>query len=267
MTPFIFSIQGKFKILSLIIFLFLQSIHIHSVAQPTAVKFQEALALKEQSKWEESLAIFEALLKNDSANVDYLTNTCYLTCKAGNRLPDEGKRQAYFKKAEYLAKKAISLNPNSAQAHYNYALALGRMNENASSRQKISNAKLIKKECDDAIRLDPKLAGAHHILGRWHRTIAGFNFAEKAMINTLFGGVPEGGSYDASIESFSKAILLEPDVMLHKFELAVTYSERDHKGDDVLCRVWCKKVLEMTAKDADDRDSQEKAKILLKKSE
>ena len=136
----------------------------------------------------------------------------------------------------------MALNANGAQAHYNYALALGRINENASSKQKIANAKLIKKECDDAVRLDPKLAGAYHILGRWHRTIAGFNFAEKAN-------------------------LLEPDVMIHKYELAQSYAERDEKGDDIVCKVWCKKVLEMTAKDDDDKDTQTKAHDLVKKVE
>ena len=234
-------------------------------AQKADPRFNEALVLKDQSKWEESMAIFSQLLKSDSSNIDYLTNTSYLSCKIGNRQTDESARLNYFKKAEYLSKKAVALNNNSAQAHYNYALALGRINENASSKQKIANAKLIKKECDDAIRLDPKLAGAYHILGRWHRTIAGFNFAEKAMINTLFGGVPEGGSYDASIDCFSKAILLEPNAMLHKYELALTYSERDNKGDDVMCKVWCKKVIDMIPKDADDKDTQEKAKALLKK--
>ncbi|MBK9525446.1 MAG: hypothetical protein IPO39_12025 [Bacteroidetes bacterium] len=214
-----------------------------SSAQKADLKYQEALKLKEQSKWEESLGLFEGLLKNDSNNIDFLTNTSYLFCKVGNRQKEESKRLSNFRTAEYLSKKAVALNANSAQAHYNYALALGRINENASSKQKIANAKLIKKECDDAVRLDPKLAGAYHILGRWHRTIAGFNFAEKAMINTLFGGVPEGGSYEASIDAFSKAILLEPDVMLHKYELAQSYAERDEKGDDIVCKVWCKKCL------------------------
>lgn len=236
-------------------------------AQNQDLKYKEGLQLKAQNKWEASLNIFETLLKSDSGNVDYLTNTSYLLCKMGNRETVESNRQEYFKKAEYLAKKAVALNGNSAQAHYNYALALGRINENSGSRQKIANAKLIKKECDDAVRLDPKLAGAFHILGRWHRTIAGFNFAEKAMINTLFGGVPEGGSYEASIDCFSKAILLEPDVMLHKYELALTYSERDQKGDDILCTVWCKKVLEMPVKDDDDKDTRSKAQQLLKKTE
>jgi len=97
-------------------------------------RFNEALALKDQNKWEESMAIFSQLLKSDSSNIDYLTNTSYLFCKIGNRQTDESARLNYFKKAEYLSKKAVALNYNSAQAHYNYALALNALGQTDQAR-------------------------------------------------------------------------------------------------------------------------------------
>lgn len=217
------------------------------------------LKLKSEKKWAESFQVFQQLLKSDSSNVEYLTNAAYLYCKLGNLKTSNDEKQIYFQRAEYLSRKAIFLQNNSAHAHYTLALALGRINENASSKQKIANAKVIKQECDEAIKYDPKLAGAYHILGRWHRTIANFNFIEKAAINTLYGGVPEGGSYESAIANFSKAIALEPDDILHKFELAETYRERNNKGDDVLSNVWFKKVLEMKAIDENDKTYQKEA--------
>ena len=74
-----------------------------------------------------------------------------------------------------------------------------------------------------SISLNPKLAGAYHILGRWHRAIAGFNVIEKAMINSFFGGVPPGGSYEDALKSFMTAIGIEPKYMNHQYELAQTY--------------------------------------------
>ena len=72
----------------------------------------------------------------------------------------EADKMKYYKSAEYLAKKAIKVNEASADAHYALAMALGRINENASSKQKITNAKIIRAQVDRAIALNPKLAGA-----------------------------------------------------------------------------------------------------------
>lgn len=179
-------------------------------AQQAEVQFRQAVKLKNESRFEESLAIFQQLLKTDSSKIEYVYNTSFLYSKLGNRQQEESARQNYFLKAEYLARKAIAIDPNNAEGHYTYALALGRMNENASSKQKIANAKLIKGECETGLKLNPRHSGLYHILGRWHRTVAGFNFVEKGMINAFFGGVPEGGSYKDAIDCFSKAVLLEP---------------------------------------------------------
>lgn len=236
-------------------------------AQQAESQYRQALKLKNESKFEESLAIFQQLLKADSSRIEYVYNTSFLYSKLGNRQKEESVRQNYFLKAEYLARKAIAIDPKNAEGHYTYALALGRMNENASSKQKIANAKLIKGECETGLKLNPRHSGLYHILGRWHRTVAGFNFVEKGMINAFFGGVPEGGSYQDAIDCFSKAVLLEPGYMLHKFELAQTYYERGEGDDNILCRVWCKKILEMAPVDSDDSLTLEKARKLLAKVE
>ena len=236
-------------------------------AQQAEVQFRQAVKLKNESRFEESLVIFQQLLKADSSRIEYVYNTSFLYSKLGNRQQEESARQNYFLKAESLARKAIAIDPNNAEGHYTYSLALGRMNENASSKQKIANAKLIKGECEAGLKLNPRHSGLYHILGRWHRTIAGFNFVEKGMINAFFGGVPEGGSYKDAIDCFSKAVLLEPGYMLHKFELAQTYYDRGEGDDNILCKVWCKKVIEMLPVDSDDRLTLEKARSLLAKVE
>ena len=224
-------------------------------------ELSKALSLKSEKKWEESFKIFRQLLSTDSTNLDFLTNTSYLFSKLGNLKTTETEKQNYFNKATFLSKKAIAIDKLNAQAHYTYALALGRINENASSKQKIANAKVIRVECEEAIKYDPKLGGAYHILGRWHRTIANFNFIEKAAINTFYGGVPDGGSFEAAIENFSKSVLLEPNDLLHKYELAQTYLDRDKKGDDILANVWFKKVIDMKPEDDEDRSLIAKAKL------
>ena len=233
-----------------------------SIAQTADEQYAKALKLKNEYNYKDALAIFQKLLKSDSSQINYLTNASFCYCKAGYFFAPESEKLSYYKSAEYLSKKAIQKNANSADAHYTYAMALGRLNENASSKQKIANAKLIKSEVDKTISLNPKAAGAYHILGRWHRTIAGFNMIEKAMINSFFGGVPPGGSYDDAVKAFMTAVGIEPHAMVHQYELAVTYHEM---GKDVDAKLWAKKALEITPVSPDDKKAKTDCEALLKK--
>lgn len=194
-------------------------------SQTEAELYQQGLKYKKQINNKKMLPIFKKLVGMDSINVDYLSNLSFAYSKVGANLSDATLQLKYYKKAKSVAAKAKKLNNNHAFAHYAYALALARENENAKTKAKIANAKEIKTECDKVIKLDPNEAGAYHVMGRWHRTFAGFSSFEKAMVNTFYGGTPEGGSYKDALEMFQKAIKLEPWYMLHTYELAVTYHE------------------------------------------
>lgn len=138
-------------------------------------RFQQGEKLQQEKKWNEALVIFKDLLKGDSSNVEYLWRTSYIHSILGIEQKTEPTKQEWYKKAAYLGKKAITQHPQNANAHYAYAVSLGRMTEFASNKTKIENAKIIKSEAELTIKLDPKTAGAYHILGRWHREIASFN--------------------------------------------------------------------------------------------
>ncbi len=232
------------------------------VAQSNDELYDKAYKLKVEYKYKEAFPLFQTLIKADSNNVNYLQHGSYIYSKYGFFYAPEAEKMKYYKNAEYLAKKAIKVNEKSADGHFAYAMALGRINENASSKQKISNAKLIKSELDRALALNPKLAGAHHILGRWHRTIAGFSSVEKVMINSFFGGVPPGGSYEDAVKSFMVAIGLEPKYMNHQYELAQTYYDMDKP---VEAKLWAKKALEIVPVSDDDKKAKTECEALLKK--
>jgi len=185
------------------------------MAQANDELYSKAAKLKSEYKYKDAFPLYQTLVKLDSNNANYLQGASYCYSKYGYYYAADADKMKYYRSAEYLAKKSLKINEANADAHYAYAMALGRINENASSKQKIANAKLIKAQVDRAIALNPKLAGAYHILGRWNRTIAGFNSVEKVMINSFFGGVPPGGSYDDAIKAFMTAIGLEPKYMNH----------------------------------------------------
>ncbi|MCB9189020.1 MAG: hypothetical protein H6599_07030 [Flavobacteriales bacterium] len=188
------------------------------------------------------LQVMKKLVDIDGENQDYLSNLSFAYSKVGANLDDEELKLKYYAKAKEVAAKSKGIKAGHAFSHYSYALALARENENAKTKVKIANAKEIKAECDKAIELNPKEAGAYHILGRWHRTFAGFNNMEKAMVNTVFGGMPKGGTYADALKMFQKAIELEPWYMLHVYELAVTYHEM---GNDEYAKKYVEKAMKM----------------------
>lgn len=227
-------------------------------AQDNHELLAKGMQYKKELNYKDGIAVFQQLLKADSSNVQYLQNASFFYSRYGKILP-ENQQMNHYKTAEYLARKALKISSADAEGHYVYALALGRINENASTKQKIANAKLIKSELDMALKVNPKHAGAWHILGRWHRTIAGFSSIEKLAINTLFGGVPPGGSYEDAIKCFTQAVIIEPKYKMHQYELANTYYEM---GKNAEAKIWLSKAMALSAVSIDDRTADEKCKEL-----
>ena len=229
--------------------------------------YQKGINARDEYKYQDGLAIMQMLLKLDSSNVDYLTQTSYFMSRVGQMQPTADGQMTYYKKAEYLAKKAVALNPENGEAHYSYALALGRINEHAGNKQKIANAKLIKGEVDAALKSNPKHDLAWHILGRWHSELASLNGIERFAIKTLYGGVPPGGTYTDAIVCFQNAIKYNPKYMVHYYELAKAYKARDEKGDKAQAIATLKAALLLPNIAPDDPQTRKNCEALLKKLE
>ena len=251
------------KVLLLFFFTFIVGTSWSQEGKTELQKFHQGEKLQQEKKWNDALVIFKELLKGDSSNIEYLWRTSYIHSILGAEQKSESAKQEWYKKAAYLGKKAITQHPQNAKAHYAYAVSLGRMTEFASNKTKIENAKLIKSEAELTIKLDPKTAGAYHILGRWHREIAGFNIFERTMVKAIFGALP-GGTYDESIKNFERAILLEPLNAIHYYELAQSYLARDEEDDVQNAKNWLIKATQIQVKSVDDKNNKSKCEKLLK---
>ena len=248
----------------LLLFILTISGQLHAQDEKKEIQlYRYAVKLEQEGKNSEALTIYKNLLRSDSSNIDYLWRTSFVYSKLGYDQPTEEQRQQWYKTAAYLGKKAVVQFPQNANAHYAYAVSIGRMSENAGNRTKIDNAKLIKSEAELAIKLDPRLPGPYHIMGRWHRVVAAFSGFERAMIKAIFGGMP-GGSYEDSILNFEKAIQLEPFNGIHYYEIDVSLLERNKTTDKQLAKSWLQKALNIPVKSTDDAENKAKCEKLLK---
>ncbi|MBL0070338.1 MAG: hypothetical protein IPP34_00115 [Bacteroidetes bacterium] len=252
----------KLYFLLALILMFTRSV---SGNEEPVISLKKVIELRAQFKYEQALVIASTLLRSDSGNVQYLNQVAFLMAIQSYPGQPETTKQLKYEKSKYLAEKSLQRNKQDADAYYNLALALGRISENASVKIKIANAKAIRVSAEKALQINPKMAGPHHIMGRWHREIAGFNAFEMAMINTFFGKGLEGGTYEDALKHFKKAHELEPLNPTHCFEMANTYLERDETGDEKNAKAWFQKTVEITPRSEDEKMVQKNALINVSK--
>jgi len=242
----------------------LTCLSIVALGQTNAELQKKAITLRNAGQSRDALAIFQGLLKQDSNNVSYLQYTAYLIAKVWHdKSDDESTVTSYYHKALYLAKKALKIDTTTAEAHYAYAFAVGVINEYASNKQQIANAKIMKDEIDKCLKINPHHAGAYHLLGRWSRKLAEFSSLEKFAVKTLYGATLPIATYKDAADAFEKAIVYESDWLIHYYELAQTYYEMDKYAD---AKVWLNQAINNTSYKGDDaEDVKDKCRKLLAK--
>lgn len=227
----------RLRIVSVLLLLFA----VNGFAQANVELYKKAVALRIKGQYHSALAIFKVLLGRDSGNTAYLDYVAVLTCKTlhDDSQPDNPPIEQY-KHMEYLAKKSLKIDSNNAESHYAYAFAIGVISEYASHKQQIAIAGIMKSELDKCLKLDPRQAGAYHLLGRWFDKLASFNSVEKMAVKVLYGATLPDGTYEQAAAAYEKAILYEPNYILHQYELAVVYHQMNKDAD---AKLWLEHAL------------------------
>ena len=168
------------------------------------------------------------ILKVDPSNLQVLSKCSELCSRIGKREKTDKSRDDYYAAAVNYASTAIKINPAYSEANCVMAIALGRTALTKSGKEKIINAKEIKRYVDIALKNDPLNYKAWHVLGRCNYEISNLNVFERTAVKLLYGGLPEA-SINASINSFEKARTIAPAFILNYFELAKAYKKSGQK--------------------------------------
>ncbi len=239
------------------LFLFITQGMAQDLAADNLAKGDEAFAKFDNDA---ALKFYQLAHKADTNNCEALWKLARAHVDLGEVAAEQLQRRHYYD-AEAAARKAASLCPNSADAHLELAIAVGRVALMEGGKKKVRLSKEVKSECEKALSLDPKNDIAHHVLARWNREVANLSGILKAFAKILYGGLPPA-SNDLAIEHFKKAIDLNPQYINHHLELGITYEELKN---------WpaAKREFEMIAslplKDSQDQDHKKEAKERLQK--
>lgn len=169
---------------------------------------------------------------------------------------------AHYENALTFADAALDADSSVANAHLAKAISEGRIALDAGTRERVQRSRAVKEHADRAIEIDSTLPGAYHTRARWHREVSDLNFFERAIVKTVYGGLPDA-SFEASVRDFTRAIELE-NVRFHHLELAKTYMKMDREED---ARKQLKTVVELSPKEPFAERYEKEAKQLLRELE
>jgi len=216
--------------------------------QDAASLSKEAERLEALPNERAALLKFKEVLTLQPANI-YVLNKCSELCsRIGKRMKDSRHSEDFYAAAKTYAAKALKINPNNSESNCVMAIALGRSSLNRSGKEKINNAKEIKRYVDAAIKNDPKNFKAWHVLGRWHYEISTLNAVERAAVRLFFGGLPNA-SLAGSIAAFEKSQAITNGFILNYFEMAKAYHKNSQTSKAITLLTLMQQVPNQTEDD------------------
>ena len=165
-------------------------------------------------------------------------------------LASEDEWEDMVERAMQMGEEAIRADSTNAQAHYQFAHALGRYAQGVGTitalRQGLAGR--IREQLDAAIALDPYLAEARLALGGWHADIAAEGFIARRMY---------GGNRAAAVVLFEQALQMRPESRVTLFEYAIRLPDLDEENGEERARELLARAAEFPIIDAYDGFIQE----------
>lgn len=176
-----------------------------------------------------ALLCFERAHAIDSTDCDVLWKLARSHVNRGQAAPED-ERAGWFVSAEALARRSVALCPDSSEAQFFLAVSIGQLTKVTGGKRKIELSKEVQREAEITLSIDPRHAGAMHILGRWNYEIASLGWFSKTAAKIVYGGVPSG-SFQQARDWFEQAIAVRPDMPLNRLWLGETLIKlKDYPG-------------------------------------
>jgi hypothetical protein len=138
----------------------------------------------------------------------------------------DAARRDFASRGLAYARRASALEPTNAVYVLSLAICHGHLAVGGDVRTKVEMSRLVKEHAEQALRLDPNYAWAHHVLGRWHYEVASLGTAARFFVRLFYGGIP-AASVDEGITHLRRATELEPTELNHWIYLGFACAAAD----------------------------------------
>lgn len=156
----------------------------------------------------------------------YLDAQARQSLKAGLLAAGTEHREHHFRDAELHARRALEREPGHLEARYHLAAALALLTQTAGLRAQIPLGQEAYDHARAVLAVDPDHAGAHHILGRFHADIMRMGTVTRFLVGRLLGSdLVRHASWEEAENHLLAAVRAEPDLALHRVELARIYAD------------------------------------------
>jgi len=230
-------------------------------AQPVSSVIQLAERDRAARNASAALARYEGALTGEPASYDLLWRASREASELGESAPDRAQRTAFNTKAEGYARRAVVANAGGADGHFVLAVALGRTALSLGARERVRYAAEIRSAALAAIAIDPRHAGALHVLGVWNAEVMRLSsFARFAARNLLGGKVFGQASWSEATRYMEAAVAADPGRITHRLDLAEIYADT---GNKPRARTTCEGVLTMPVVEFNDARYKQQCERLL----
>lgn len=98
------------------------------------------------------------------------------------------------------------------------------------ARDRVKYASVVREEALAALKLDPRHAGALHVMGEWNAQVMRLNGFTRMIAKNLLGGkVFNEASWDNAQKYLEEAVAIEPNRITHRLDLGKVYADRSMK--------------------------------------
>jgi tetratricopeptide (TPR) repeat protein len=185
----------------------------------------------------------QAQVAADTNSYDWLVKAAHDAVDRGEFNPNENERKTLYKNAEQYARRAVAANPNDAEGHFQLARAIGRNALTMGTRDRIKYAGEVRQQALDALKANPKHAGADHVMGVWNAEVMRLNGLSRMIAKNFLGGKVFGeANWENAIKYLEEAVALEPNRITHRLDLAGVYVDRDMKAKAIEQYEWIAKA-------------------------